>query len=186
MSVNRLAFTLKAKKGLLRVLVTNVRVHLPNSQTDFKEIKAIWDTGASASVITKQVATNLGLKETGMTQVHTANGTAIQKTYTVDIGLPNNVIIQGVTVTEADALSTGCDCLIGMDIINLGDLSITNHNGCTCMTFRVPSSHEIDYVKNPNFGVTPIITQKKPISRNAPCYCGSGKQYKRCHGQSSS
>ncbi|MFV8326082.1 hypothetical protein [Flavobacterium sp. ZS1P14] len=68
-----------------------------------------------------------------------------QNTFTVDIGLLNGVIIQGITVTEVDGLSGGCEALIGMDIICLGNFSITNHNGKTCMSFRVPSEHEIDY-----------------------------------------
>jgi len=75
----------------------------------------------------------------------------------VDIGLPNKVIIQSVIAIEVDGLSIDCDALIGMDIITLGDFSITNHKGKTCMSFRVPSIHEIDYVINPNYGITPII-----------------------------
>jgi len=60
--------------------------------------------------------------------------------------------------------------LIGMDVITLGDFSITNHNGITCMSFRVPSSHEIDYVKNPNYGITPIknIPSGKPWQQLYP------------------
>jgi preprotein translocase subunit SecA len=28
-----------------------------------------------------------------------------------------------------------------------------------------------------------VETDTKPVSRNAPCPCGSGKKYKHCHGQ---
>lgn len=101
-----------------------------------------------------------------MAQVNTANGIATQKTYTIDVGLPNRVIIQGIIATEIDELSSGCDSLIGMDVITLGDFSITNHNGSTCMSFRIPSGHELDYVKNLNYGITPIknIPKGKPGS----------------------
>ena len=116
--------------------------------------------------------------------VNTANGTVIQKTYIVDLRLPNGVLIKGITVTEVPALSGGCDALIGMDVISLGDFSITNHKGVTCMSFRVPSGHHIDYVANPNYGITPIIAKATPKpNRNAPCPCGSGKKYKNCHGK---
>lgn len=152
---NSSAFTVKSHGGLLRVLITDVNVHLPGS-LKYSPIKAIWDTGASGSAITKKVAQQLGLVATGMAQVNTANGIATQNTYTIDIGLPNKVIIQGIIATEIDALAAGCDALIGMDVITLGDFSITNHNGSTCMSFRVPSGHEIDYVKNLNYGTTPI------------------------------
>ena len=37
-----------------------------------------------------------------------------------------------------------------MDVISQGDFSITNYNGNTCMSFRKPSMHEIDFCKNPN------------------------------------
>lgn len=152
---NSSAFTVKSHGGLLRVLITDVNVHIPGSPK-YSPIKAIWDTGASGSAITKKVAQQLGLVATGMAQVNTANGIVTQNTYTIDIGLPNKVIIQGIIATEIDALAAGCDALIGMDVITLGDFSITNHNGSTCMSFRVPSGHEIDYVKNLNYGITPI------------------------------
>ncbi len=42
-----------------------------------------------------------------------------------------------------------------MDIIALGDFSITNHEGVTCMSFRYPSCHELDYVKNLKHGIKP-------------------------------
>ncbi len=164
------AFTIKSPSGLLRILVSDIKIHIPNNINNPSSIKAIWDTGATGSAITKKVAQQLGLIPTGMSQVHTANGIVAQQTYTVDVGLPNNVIIQGIIATEVDALSGGCDALIGMDIITLGDFSITNHNGNTCMSFRVPSSHEIDYVKNLNYGLTPIknIPSGKPGSKFTP------------------
>lgn len=136
--------------------MTDINVYIAGTNK-FILIKAIWDTGATGTVITKSVAKRLGLIPTGMAEVITANGRAIQKTFTVDIGLPNKVIIQSVIAIEVDGLSIDCDALIGMDIITLGDFSITNHKGKTCMSFRVPSIHEIDYVINPNYGITPII-----------------------------
>ncbi len=149
------AFTVKSSGGLLKVLITDINVHV-SGISKYTSIKAIWDTGASGSAITKKVAQQLGLIPTGMAQVNTANGMAVQNTYTIDIGLPNKVIIQSIIATEIDALAAGCDALIGMDVITLGDFSITNHNGTTCMSFRIPSGQEIDYVKNLNYGITPI------------------------------
>jgi predicted aspartyl protease len=166
---NITAFTVKSNGGLLRVLITDIQVIVTGNTTGLP-IKAIWDTGATGSAITKKVAQKLGLIPTGMAQVSTANGIATQNTYTINIGLPNHVVIQNVIVTEIDALSAGCDALIGMDVITIGDFSITNHQGITCMSFRLPSSHELDYVKNPQYGMTPIthITHGKPGSNYTP------------------
>lgn len=149
------AFTVKSNGGLLNVLITEIAIHIPGTSNNVK-VKAIWDTGATGSVITQSVVNKLVLLPTGMATVHTANGPATRNTYTVDIGLPNQVLIGQVIATGVDALSSGCDALIGMDIIGLGDFSITNHKGVTCMSFRVPSGHEIDYVKNLTYGITPI------------------------------
>ncbi len=39
------------------------------------------------------------------------------------------------------------DVLIGMDVIGLGDFSITNKDGKTTFSFREPSMEEIDYTE---------------------------------------
>lgn len=56
--------------------------------------------------------------------------------------------------------------------------------GKTTMSFRIPSQHEIDYVKK--------MQQEKEIvekhtksgrSFNSPCICNSGRKFKNCHGK---
>jgi predicted aspartyl protease len=143
------SFTTKWPVGRVNVLVNQVEIIVPNTNTSLK-VNAIWDTGASATAITQNVVDKLGLLPTGITNVNTANGTALQNTYIVDVGLPNQVKVKDVTVTAAAAFSGGCDVLIGMDIIGLGDFSVTNYNDETCMSFRIPSVHEIDYARNQN------------------------------------
>lgn len=140
--------------GLANQLVTDVTIILPNTAIQ-KQVRAIWDTGATASVITESVVAALALKPTGMSHVHTASGPTIQNTYIVDIVLPNKLQVKDVTVTGAPVLSSGCEVLIGMDIICLGDFSITNFEGKTCMSFRFPSCHRLDYVETPQKGIKP-------------------------------
>lgn len=161
------AFTLKSNAGILNQLTTLVDIIVPNSKTAF-QVKAIWDTGATASVITDNVVKALGLVPTGMSHVNTANGLAIQNTYIVDVVLPNGLRVTDVTVTGATALSGGSEVLIGMDIITLGDLSITNYKGSTCMSFRIPSLHEVDYVKSLDFKLTLNIPAGKQGSNITP------------------
>jgi predicted aspartyl protease len=165
--MNPSAFTLKSNSGLTNQLVTLVDVIFPNTKQSF-EVKAIWDTGATSSVITKNVVNQLGLLPTGRSHVSTANGNAIQDTYIIDLALPNKIIVKDVTVTEASALSGGCEVLIGMDIISLGDFSITNYKNQTCMSFRIPSMHEVDYVKNLDLKLIPKIKIGKPGSNLTP------------------
>lgn len=38
-----------------------------------------------------------------------------------------------------------CDLIIGMDIMTQGDLSLTNMEGRTVFSFRIPSLHVVDF-----------------------------------------
>jgi uncharacterized protein YecA (UPF0149 family) len=77
---------------------------------------------------------------------------------------------------------TGTDVLIGMDIISMGDFTVTASKRKTKFSFQIPSTHDTDYVKEyKQKPPAPIIKEAAP-GRNAPCSCGSGKKYKHCCG----
>lgn len=137
----------------------------------------IWDTGATGSVITKKVVTECGLKPIGMKKMITAGGTRVTPEYLIAIRLPNGVGIPMIRVLETDDLGPNSDLLIGMDIIALGDFVITNLNGKTTFSFRIPSMQRIDFLEETN---TQVIHQRPKIGRNDPCPCKSGKKYKKC------
>lgn len=180
--------------GILKELKTDCVVlppHRPEKTPpqQLKKIKGIkctclWDTGASSSCISKRLAEKLGLIQVGVAKTFTAAGLSQTKTYIVNIGLPNHVQIPMVPVSEA--VLNEFDVLIGMDIITLGDFSITNVGGKTVFSFRVPSKETIDYVQQEKQKTksahTPYIAPKAP-RRNDPCPCGSGKKFKNCHGK---
>ena len=141
------------------------------------EFEAIWDTGASNSVISLRVAKKCGIKPTGVTEVHTAAGKRECNKYLVSLSLPNHVGFPALSVTEAPLHSF--DVLIGMDIIARGDFVVTNFQRKTVLSFRTPSVGKIDFVEE----IKETNKSKKGrVSRNAPCPCGSGKKYKKCHG----
>lgn len=143
------AFTLKAN-GMLNALKTEVMIdskvrNLSKNVDKDRKWRGLWDTGASKSSIDKRVAKELGLISVGRSSVSTANGVMPVETYFVDLTLPNHVTVRYVLVSGAD-LGDDIDLLIGMDIIGLGDFSITNTNRATTFSFRIPSVSEIDYV----------------------------------------
>lgn len=109
---------------------------------------ALWDTGATKSVITASTAAALGLTSIGPTQVNHVGGSHQSKTYLVNVYLPNGVTIQGVRVTECP--DKDFDVIIGMDIIAHGDFTITNAGGQTWASFRIPSVKRVDYVDEAN------------------------------------
>ena len=108
-------------------------------------VKAIWDTGAYGSVISPKVAEELGLIPVGVKPIQTANGTYEAYAYVVDVMLPNRLVIRGVEVSESDLKV--CDALIGMDIISMGDMKVTN-KPTTKFIFRIPAE-----------GDTPLVTE---------------------------
>jgi hypothetical protein len=144
---------------------------------------ALWDTGATKSVITQATAQALGLVPVGSTMVYHAGGSSPSDTYLVSILLPNNVGLPGVLVSECPNITGNFGVVIGMDIITRGDFAITNANGQTWMTFRIPSIQPVDYVVEAN------RILYAGVARNAPCPCGkldgNGKpiKFKRCHGK---
>ena len=121
---------------------------------------AIWDTGATNSAITQKVIDDCGLVATGMAQVSGVHGVAQAETYLVNIALPDNVVFAGIRVTKGSLV--GGDILIGMDIINQGDFTVTNYGGTTKFSFRVPSQGHIDFVPEINQA---IQAQAQPRSR---------------------
>ena len=180
------AFTLTYSK-LSRVLISEVMITkditprmsgtLDVRDYNSKKYRAIWDTGATGSVITEKVVKELALKPTGMVKVSTVNGERDANTYIVNIWLPNKVVVGNLKVTEGE-LPGEDEVLIGMDIISKGDLAITNYGGKTVFTYRFPSAKRIDFVKEIRQGRTIKVDEK--IGRNDPCPCGSGKKYKNC------
>jgi len=143
------AFTTTSLGGLLRVLTNKCAVSAaatgPGQQLRFREFLALWDTGATNSVITQDVVDALGLRPTGVTNVKHAGGVSLANTYLVNIGLPNGVAFRDLTVTLAPLADA--QMLIGMDIMSQGDFAVTNVGGLTVFSYRYPSIKTIDYAK---------------------------------------
>ena len=179
----------RAYNGITRILQETIHVSTAFDPSTFikplnpkncgaEEFIAIWDTGATGTVISQKIVRECGLKPIGLVKVYTANDERLSQVYLVSIFLPNHVLFPQLRVTEGTILDA--DVLIGMDIITRGDFAVTNSDGRTTFSFRWPSVERIDFVKQ-----TPKVAQSKiaKVGRNAPCPCGSGKKYKNCHGK---
>lgn len=168
------------------VMVTqNAGKSVEQAIADSKAFKAIWDTGATNSMITQNVVDQCGLKPTGITEIFTASGAAQTETFLVDIFLPNKVIAPDIKVSRGDIF--GADMLVGMDIISRGDFAVTTNAGRTVFSFRMPSLTQIDFIHraepNPPKPENRSAPRPQKVGRNAPCPCGSGKKYKKCCGR---
>ena len=188
---NFTAFT-KEEKGLLNVLKTDVSIIVdkkinPDYKKEKDKYEAIWDTGATGSVISAELAQKLKLNPIGKTKVSTAGGVFEVNKYIIGLKLPNNLEIQNVMVSSGN-LGSGVDFLIGMDIITLGDFSITNLNGKTMFSFRFPSCESINYVEQAKKLQKrdleyQLKKMEKEMKKGGKCSCGSGRQFRYCHGK---
>lgn len=119
---------------------------------------ALWDTGATMTCLSKDAVDTLGLVPTGKAEIKTPSGKCEVSTYLVDLVLQNNVRITGVQVCESEIGEQGIGALIGMDIIAVGDFAVSNKDGKTCFSFRIPPVARTDYVKE--IQVSNLIGQK--------------------------
>jgi hypothetical protein len=186
------AFTSKSE-ARLREIVSDIGISLPFVPPNFPKdaiihrTQALWDTGATNSVITQATAKTLGLKPIGVARAFHAGGENTVNVYLVNLYLPNNLIIPNIRVSECSDNAGKFGVIIGMDVITLGDFAVTNVGGKTTFSFRIPSLGIIDYEQELN-----QVTQQSKLSatstiakvgRNDKCPCGSEKKYKYCHGK---
>ena len=173
--------------GLINSIITQVKVSSPINDLDAKiekhdprltDTTALWDTGATHCCISKKLAIELNLIPSGRTDMSHAKGKESTNTYTLDIFLPNEIWVPGCEVMEIEGAAGNFGIIIGMDIITMGDLAITNVNGNTMFSFRVPSVSHIDFVKEIRLDAEKILSK---TGRNEKCPCGSGKKFKDCH-----
>jgi hypothetical protein len=181
-----LAFTIK-HTNLVDKLLTEVYLteafdpaNPPSGNIAPHKTRALWDTGATRSFITHSTAKALKLIAIGSTKYIHAGGTGQCDSYLINIFLPNGVAVTGVMVNDC-ADKTEFGAIIGMDIISMGDFSITNVKNQTWLSYRIPSLKPIDYVVEGN----KIIFAG--VSRNTPCPCGATDKrgvrlkFKDCH-----
>lgn len=195
------AFTIK-EDAILREIIVDCHVSLPYHPVHSKgtpppkvfKVKALLDTGATNCCINQTIIDLLGLKPHDKAEVHHGGGVTTEDVFNINIILPNDLVIPFRNVTKCKLTTGKFDLIIGMDLLTLGDFAITNANNKTIVSFKIPSTHSIDF----NDGETTILPPKKPEIKsekkadkidysktpaNAKCPCGSDLKYKRCHGK---
>lgn len=131
-------------------VVTESYVYTPNSLSKKEKTKrvkvtqSLWDTGATSTLISTRVIKTLGLKSIGMSGVSGYNDEIdIKNTFLIHLGLPTGDVVTNVIAMEFD--SEDYDVVIGMDVICNGDLAISNKDGKTTISYRIPPKEEIDF-----------------------------------------
>ncbi len=102
-----------------REIATPLYVSKPNGDKEPVKCNAIWDTGATSSMISANTARKLMLAPVGLTQIAGVHGINNAKCYLVDVIFGNGFTLHEIKVSEASDFG-GFDFLVGMDIISRG------------------------------------------------------------------
>lgn len=90
-------------------------------------MQALWDTGAVTSGISREMASRIGLEPRERAILATAAGSVVTEKDIILLNLLIDDCVMPVKVAVVDSIpGVGNDFLIGMDIIQCGDLSISS------------------------------------------------------------
>jgi predicted aspartyl protease len=151
---NFTAFTYRVPDNHRHSIVIDIEIHVPvpvHGYPQNKRIplraKALIDTGASRSAISSAFALAAKLVSYGKCTIRTAKNEYVSSVYTVDIMFPNRMMAQNIKSAEFTG-SHEFDFIIGMDILRMTDMAITNAGGVTVLSLRAPSADKhIDFTK---------------------------------------
>lgn len=104
-----------------------------------RDCKAIFDTGATSSMISSDIAHALGLQSIDTALVTGIHGTERVPIYTVDVRFKGGFILSSLKVAEAGA-DAGFDILLGMDVIARGAMLLSSHDKRTLFAFFYPQN----------------------------------------------
>ena len=142
----------KEHDSIVSAIYTNAGISLPAYFEEISEpqparnVKVLWDTGATHSAISNRLASEMRLPSEDFARVSTASGILRVPVYLIRLNLPNHFEFEEVEAVEFSwSDEDDCDLIIGMDIMAQGDLAITNFEGKTVFSFRIPSRHRVDF-----------------------------------------
>jgi hypothetical protein len=112
--------------------------------------KALWDTGATQSCISDRLANELNLEMIGFVEISSAIGVHNVPTFYANLVLPSRLVFHDLELIQFNYTEDDCDLIFGMDIMTQGDLAMTNLEGRTVFSFRIPSLHTLDFEAESN------------------------------------
>lgn len=168
-----------------RQIILDCQVSIPSTPLDpnppLLNIKAIVDTGCTVTSVSRNIIDQLAIPAPCGTS-HSFDGASGEGTctpYIIDLYLPKGITVKGMRVDCLDNMKP--DMLLGMDILLLGDISISTGGGKGKFSFQVPATHSTDFEDE--------INKYKKIHLgnirhgNNMCPCGSGRKWENCHGR---
>lgn len=119
---------------------TPIFIKKKNSPTPPEKGNAIWDTGATSSMISAAIARKLQLVPVGTVQIAGVHGVQNAKCYLIDIVFQNGFTVPDIKVSEGSNFG-GFDLLVGMDIIGRGVMVIDGMDEKLQVNFQFPADN---------------------------------------------
>jgi hypothetical protein len=100
-------------------------------------VSALVDTGAAATVITRETAALLGLRSVGAVSVHTPTtiDPVLCRQFHVNVYLSTAFAVENIVVIEAPLTGQSFQCLIGRDVLSHGVLMYDGLHNRFSLTF---------------------------------------------------
>lgn len=128
-----LKYKSKAKELAIPVCIANPQ----DPERFISDCIGIIDTGATSSMISADLAEQLELEPYGTISISGVHGTENAKLFRCDIIFGSDYILPGHSVSAAEG-DAGFDLLIGMDILTMGEMYVSNQAGKTFFRFGIP------------------------------------------------
>lgn len=169
--------------NIVKTIITEVTVYHPLDAKDEnpKTCKGIWDTGSDSCLVSQKLVDDLGLKGSGSMRVVGVHGEKYSPVYTINLKLSNGYIFYAMTALVGDQMGED-EILIGMNIINKGDFSITNFKNRTTFSFRIPSIGRVNFKEEKSNAIKAVTKRSKGRQKkNSKNKTGNEKNSKRRH-----
>ena len=135
-----------------RAILIDVELKIPTivdraEETVCIKTKALIDTGANGSCISKRLVSACKLRPVSAMKMISAHGLSIAQVYEISMLLPGGILFSDIPAVEV-AGGRAFDVIIGMDILAGSDFAFSSNDSESCFSMRLPSAHEvIDFSK---------------------------------------
>ena len=109
------------------------------------KLLALIDTGAMHSTIPLWEANSLKLQRIGIVDAVFAKGHDTLPVVNANLIFSDKIYFKNKDLIVIDNDDCSYGMIVGMDILSQGDMAISNFNGHTTFTFRMPSQEETKY-----------------------------------------
>jgi len=146
------AFTFRVPDNHRHSIVIDIEILVPVPIQGYPQnqrlplrAKALIDTGASRSAVSNSFIQAAKLVSYEKCTIRMAKGEYVSSVYTVDIMFPHGMLAANIRAAEFSGRHE-FDFIVGMDILRMTDMAITNAGGVTVLSLRSPpASKHIEF-----------------------------------------